>query len=217
LLKSCWLLVLNIQGSTWAHMKLHLLPFRRFSSQGCTAGDTYSASVGKTTTVQGAFNLKVNVSLAQTSCTAQQGAAGTWSATATWPQISFTGELAVYPVAGGNIAVEVVSTVSNMVVKSKGFYSYTVNGSTQKLCVTGLNATQSSITVSDVSVSAGLDGATLVPLPEVSSKIESNITSAGSTITASLNSSLAKKVGKCKTVGTPFPPRAPRAPRPPRG
>ena len=163
--------------------------------------------------------MNVNVSLAQTSCTAAAGAAGTWSATATWPKITFNGVMAIYPVTGGDIGVEIVMTVTNMVVKAQGTYSYTVNSSTKQLCVTGLNATQSSIAVSDVSASAGLNGAPLTSLPSVADKVESQITKKGSSMSATLNKSFATKVGKCKTVGTPAPPRSPRspaAPRPPR-
>jgi hypothetical protein len=106
-------------------------------------------------------------------------------------------------------------TVTNMVIKAQGTYSYTVDGSTDKLCVTGLDCTKSSATVSDVSVSAGLDGAALTSLPNVANKVESQITSKGNNITATLNESFARKVGKCKTVGVPLPPRSPRSPRAP--
>lgn len=162
--------------------------------------------------------MKVNVSLAQTSCTASQGAAGTWSATATWPKITFNAVADIYPVTGGDIGVEIVMTVTNMVVKAQGTYSYTVNGSTNQLCVTSLDATQSSITVADVSVSAGLNGAALTSLPNVADKIESQIAKKGSSgsLKNTLNKALSKRVGKCKTVGTAFPPRSPAAPRPPR-
>ncbi len=142
--------------------------------------------------------------------------------TATWPSITFESVMAVYPVTGGDIGIKIEMAVTNMVVTASGTYGYTVNSSTKQLCVTDLQATKSSITVADVTASAGLNGAPLTTLTNVSNKIESQITAKGATLTTTLNTSLESKVGKCKVVGTVSPPRPiapPRSPRavPPRG
>lgn len=163
--------------------------------------------------------MNVNVSLAQTSCTTAQGAGGTWSMTATWPKITFDGVAAIYPVTGGDIGVEIVMTVTNMVAKASGTYAYTVNGATDQLCVTELEATKSSTTVSSVSATVGLNGSPGTSVPKIANKVESQITAAGPKIATNLNDTFEKKVGKCKTIGTPkppFPPRSPATPRPPR-
>jgi len=184
--------------------------------QGCTPGGHYQASTGSTTTVSGAFNMKVNVTLAQTSCTAAQGAAGTWSMVATWPKINVDAVMAIYPVTGGNIGLEFVMNVNDMTATASGTYGYTVNAATQQLCVTDMNATQSSITVSSVTATAGLNGAPGTSLPTVADRVETQITDKGLQIANKLNSKFSKKVGTCKTVGTPLPPRAPLPPRSPR-
>lgn len=184
-----------------------------FRFQGCTQGNTYSGSTGKTTTVNGVYNTKVDVNLAQTSCTSA-GAAGTWSMSATWPKITFYADVDIYPVTGGDIGVFVQLTVSNMVVKSQGNYGYNVTAS--QMCVTAMDATTSSITVSSVSATVGVTGSAGTPFNKLASKVQSQLLAAGPKITSSLNSAMAKKVGKCKTLGTTAPPRAPMPPRSPR-